>query len=111
MWWDRPAPTITTNSGDLSSDTKVHPVEDRVLSLREIRILQTIDSFGHRWSGTDFAQPYWDQPLDRCKDNRFMISDEFFRQIAGEAIPPAFVETLFAHVWRLDRQARASRSS
>lgn len=36
------APTITTASGHFSSDLKLHPSEDRVLSPRECAILQTI---------------------------------------------------------------------
>lgn len=107
MWWDRPAPTVTTNSGRPSSDTKIHPDENRVLSLREIRILQTIDRYGHKWDSRKFVQPYYDRPGERWKDKRFKFTDEFYRQIAGEAIPPAFVDVLFAHLWELDRAARA----
>ncbi|MBG30639.1 MAG: hypothetical protein CMI31_11655, partial [Opitutae bacterium] len=40
---DRPASTLTMNSGVISSDMKGHPVQNRVLSLREILILSTFD--------------------------------------------------------------------
>lgn len=41
MWWDRPAPTITTKFFSVSNGRFVHPDEDRAISLREGATLQT----------------------------------------------------------------------
>ena len=41
MWWDRPAPTITTKFFSISCGRFAHPEEDRAISLREGAILQT----------------------------------------------------------------------
>ncbi|MDR2789594.1 MAG: DNA cytosine methyltransferase [Campylobacteraceae bacterium] len=41
MWWNRPAPTITTKFFSLSNGRFAHPDEDRALSLREGATLQT----------------------------------------------------------------------
>lgn len=41
MWWDKPAPTITTRFNSLSNGRFGHPDEDRALSLREGATLQT----------------------------------------------------------------------
>lgn len=41
MWWDRPAPTITTKFFSISNGRFAHPEEDRAISLREGAILQT----------------------------------------------------------------------
>ncbi|MBS9460998.1 DNA cytosine methyltransferase [Flagellimonas sp. 389] len=41
MWWDRPAPTITTKFFSLSNGRFGHPEEDRAISLREGAILQS----------------------------------------------------------------------
>jgi len=42
MWWDRPAPTITTRCINPSSGRFLHPEQDRAITLREAMRLQTI---------------------------------------------------------------------
>ena len=42
--WDHPSSTITMNSGVISSDMKGHPEQNRVLSVREILMLSTLQS-------------------------------------------------------------------
>lgn len=68
----RPAPTITTASSHLGSDYKIHPWENRVLSIRECADLQTVPRF-YDWQ--------W------AIDNHRMY---LVRQVIGEAIPPWF---------------------
>lgn len=41
MWWDRPAPTITTKFFSISNGRFAHPEENRAISLREGAVLQT----------------------------------------------------------------------
>lgn len=41
LWWDRPAPTITTKFIGVSNGRFVHPDEDRALSIREGAVLQS----------------------------------------------------------------------
>lgn len=41
MWWDKPAPTITTRFNSLSNGRFGHPEEHRAISLREGAVLQT----------------------------------------------------------------------
>lgn len=41
MWWNRPAPTITTKFYSISNGRFAHPEEDRGISLREGATLQT----------------------------------------------------------------------
>ena len=41
IWWDRPAPTITTKFFCISNGRFAHPEEDRALSIREGATLQT----------------------------------------------------------------------
>jgi len=41
MWWNRPAPTITTKFFSISNGRFAHPEENRALSLREGATLQT----------------------------------------------------------------------
>jgi DNA (cytosine-5)-methyltransferase 1 len=41
MYWDRPAPTITTRFNSFSNGRFGHPEEDRAISIREGAALQT----------------------------------------------------------------------
>lgn len=69
---DEPARTITTASSHVGSDYKIHPWENRVLSIRECADLQTIPRF-YDWS--------W----------AFETTHTYLaRQIIGEALPPWF---------------------
>lgn len=67
---DEIASTITTASGHFSSDLKLHPTENRVLSIRECARLQTIpDTF------------LWPEA-------QYFKRGYLFREMIGEAIPP-----------------------
>jgi DNA (cytosine-5)-methyltransferase 1 len=69
---DRPAPTVTTASSHLGSDYKIHPWENRVLSIRECADLQTVPRFYN-----------WDWALNTR--HTYLA-----RQVIGEALPPWF---------------------
>ncbi len=69
---DRPAYTITTNSSHVGSDFKIHPWENRVLSILECADLQTVPRF-YDWK--------------RAEDNRTCY---LIRNLVGEALPPYF---------------------
>jgi DNA (cytosine-5)-methyltransferase 1 len=45
MWWNRPAPTLTTKFIGLSHGRFGHPEQHRAISLREGAILQTMEKF------------------------------------------------------------------
>ena len=69
---NRPSYTITTNSSHVGSDFKIHPWENRVLSILECADLQTVPRF-YDWSR---AQE---------NNNRYLI-----RALVGEAFPTYF---------------------
>lgn len=69
---DKPAPTVMTNSSHLGSDYKIHPWENRVLSIRECAELQTIPHFYD-----------WEWALET--KHTYVI-----RQVIGEALPTWF---------------------
>ncbi|MDY7076591.1 MAG: DNA cytosine methyltransferase [Chloroflexota bacterium] len=70
MRHDEPARTITTASSHVGSDYKVHPWENRVLSIRECADLQTVPRF-YDWS--------W-----ALKTRHTYLA----RVVIGEALPP-----------------------
>lgn len=41
MWWDKPAPTMTTSCNGIGNGRFGHPEQDRALTLREAALLQT----------------------------------------------------------------------
>lgn len=79
IYWDRPAPTITTKFHSLSNGRFGHPEEDRALSLREGACLQTFPKTFRFINGSIAA---------------------IARQI-GNAVPPLLAEKLGKHLIRI----------
>lgn len=69
---ERPAYTVTTNSSHVGSDFKIHPWENRILSILECADLQTVPGF-YDWA--------------RAKDDRRLY---LIRNLIGEAFPTCF---------------------
>jgi DNA (cytosine-5)-methyltransferase 1 len=67
---DQLAVTVTTNSNSFSSDSKIHPYQNRVLSVREVGLLQAIPY--------SFVWPVEQQFKKKC----------LIREMIGEAVPP-----------------------
>jgi site-specific DNA-cytosine methylase len=87
MSWDRVANTLTTNSGVISSDVKGHPMQHRVLSLREILIIASVCSY------PNFQAP-WSYEFGERKSS-------FIREIVGECFPPLFAFVIAQHLNQL----------
>jgi DNA (cytosine-5)-methyltransferase 1 len=79
MKYDAPSPTLTRNLSYACSDKKLHPTQNRVLSLYEAFILHTIDKFDYEW----------------LKDNSTRPSNKTIREIIGESIPPSGLKVIF----------------
>jgi DNA (cytosine-5)-methyltransferase 1 len=54
LWWNRPAPTITTKFFSVSNGRFVHPEEDRALSIREGATLQSFPT-NYKFKGKSVA--------------------------------------------------------
>ncbi len=72
MWWDQPAPTITTKFISISNGRFAHPEEDRGLSLREGATLQT------------FPKKY------RFVEEKITLT----AKMIGNAVPPKFARVI-----------------
>lgn len=72
MAWDMPSPTLTTNLSYPSSDHKIHPDQNRVLSLYEAFLLHTLDQFDYEWVFERDGQ----------------VPDTVITEVIGESIPP-----------------------
>lgn len=82
MSWDSPASTLTRNLSYACSDNKLHPEQNRVLSLYEAMILHTITDYEFYWQRADGKK----------------VSDKLIRELIGESIPPAGLEKIFFHL-------------
>ena len=83
MSWNSIAPTITLNSGTVSSDNKIHPDQNRSLSLLELSIISTIqsDRIKFPWEGKYSLKPFLTkEELLKCSSVP--------RDVIGESIPP-----------------------
>ena len=73
MWWDKPASTLTTRFQFVSSDNNVHPSQNRVLSLYEGTVIQTISKYDYKWHNAKLG---------------------LIRDAIGESIPPLITELI-----------------
>jgi DNA (cytosine-5)-methyltransferase 1 len=96
MKWDKPGGTLTMNSGVISSDVKGHPDQNRVLSLREILILSTLDHPAwpqkYSFAGIEYGRTSTDKSF----------SSKLVREVIGESIPPLAMEKMVKHLLSLE---------
>jgi DNA (cytosine-5)-methyltransferase 1 len=72
LWWNRPAPTITTKFYSVSNGRFVHPDNDRALSLREGATLQSFPK-NYKFFGTNNAS---------------------IARLIGNAVPPEYAKRI-----------------
>jgi DNA (cytosine-5)-methyltransferase 1 len=84
QYWDQPAPCVHTRSDILASQNTVHPVDDRVFSVRELMLMMTIPQ-EFQWSALSLAELNL-LPLKE-KAKYIAQNDTNIRQSIGEAVP------------------------
>lgn len=72
MWWDKPAPTITTRFFNISNGRFAHPEQDRAISIREGATLQTFP-IGYKFICSNMAAA---------------------ARMIGNAVPPVYAEKI-----------------
>ncbi|MGF7142414.1 DNA (cytosine-5)-methyltransferase 1 [Anaerotaenia torta] len=77
MKWDEPASTLTQNFQFACSDNKLHPNQNRVLSMYEGIVLQSISEY-----------PY------SFKINGRLVKDGLIRDTIGESVPPKVIDII-----------------
>jgi len=86
---DFPASTLTRNFSFPCSDNKIHPTQNRVLSIAEALKIQTISNFEYNWG-----------PIKLNGSNK-QASDTLIRKVIGESIPPMFTYMAGKYLWSL----------
>lgn len=84
MSWDKPASTLTQNFQYACSDNKIHPTQDRVLSLYEGLIIQTIALY----------------PYSFIVDGK-QVSDSVIRDTIGESVPPLLTDKIVRNILQI----------
>ena len=74
MKWDEPSRTLTRNVFFEASDNKVHPEQNRVFSIYEALVIQTIADYEYRWT------------INGLPVTRSLIS-----RAIGESVPPKLI--------------------
>lgn len=94
--WNKVAPCIHTRNDIISSQNTVHPVDDRVFSIRELMLLMNIpDSF--KWTG-DYSQRDLNN-LSLSSKKEFLKRNEInIRQSIGEAIPTIILRKMAKNI-------------
>ena len=85
MIWDAPAGTITRNFQEVASDKKIHPTQNRTLSIYEATILQTISDYNYKFSIGGRA-----------------ISLNACCQVIGESVPPRLIEMICNNIIEIE---------
>ena len=90
---DLPAPALTRNLSYPCSDQKLHPTQNRVLSLAEAMKIHTLDRYAFEWG------PLEGEGGRRSRKNkRETAPDSLIRLVIGESVPPFFLELLGKHL-------------
>lgn len=77
MHYDRPGPTLTQNYQFEASDNKIHPTQNRVLSIYEALTIQSILDYEYHF---------------RYKGEKESIPRSIINQIIGESVPPKLID-------------------
>lgn len=84
QYWDKVAPCIHTRNDIMASQSTVHPVDNRVFSIREVMLMMSVpDSF--KWSDTPISNL---NKMTVKEKQAFLKKEEMnIRQSLGEAVP------------------------
>lgn len=85
-----PAPALTRNLSYPCSDQKLHPTQNRVLSLAEAMRIHTLDKYDCKWGPLAIGQAK--------RMRKSVAPDSLIRLAIGESVPPLFFELLGKHI-------------
>lgn len=94
MEWDKPARALTSNFPFEASDNKVHPAQNRTLSIYEAMVIQTISDYPYEWESAGQVA------------GRSLIA-----HVIGESVPPRLVDFIVRKVVNISIGSVASRET
>jgi len=93
--YDKVAPCIHTRNDILASQNTVHPIDDRVFSVRELMLMMTIPS-EFKWTTDDYITLNNLSEID--KQSFIKKHDINIRQSIGEAVPTAIFSQIGVNI-------------
>ncbi|SFQ37436.1 DNA (cytosine-5)-methyltransferase 1 [Psychrobacillus psychrotolerans] len=93
MEWDKPAAALTKNFPFEASDKKIHPTQNRVLSIYEALIIQSISEYDYNF-----------------KTDEKYISKTLLAEIIGESVPPKIIDFMCAKILSIHNRTYQSNS-
>ncbi len=93
--WDKVGPCVHTRNDQLASQNTIHPVDDRVFSIRELMAMMTVpDSF--RWVEQDLSKL---NGMTLSERKKFFKKEEIkIRQSLGEAVPTTIFQEIARNI-------------
>ena len=88
MKWDEPATSLTQNLLYEASDNKIHPEQNRVLSLYEATVVQTVADYDYKF-----------------EINGEPLSKNLIAEILGESVPPKLIDMICSKMLRISSLA------
>lgn len=89
--WNYVGSCVTTRNDQLASQNTIHPVDDRVMSIRELMLLMSIpESF--EWSDVTFKE--LNQMSEKDKIKFYRKNEMNIRQSIGEAVPTMVINRI-----------------
>lgn len=83
-YWDKVAPCVHTRNDILASQNTIHPVDNRVFSIRELMLMMSVPST-YQWSDVSYEHL---QAMSMEEKRGFLKREEInIRQNLGEAVP------------------------
>lgn len=95
QYWDRIAPCIHTRNDQLASQSTIHPVDDRVFSIRELMLMMTVPS-NFKWFKENLDtlnKLTFEEKTKKLKTQEINI-----RQSLGEAVPTGVFDAIAKNI-------------
>ena len=103
--WDKVAPCVHTRNDILASQNTVHPVDDRVFSIRELMLMMTIPP-SFKWTDDELDDL---NALDYVNRTQYLKKNETnIRQTIGEAVPTIIFQQIASKYKRISERKELS---
>ena len=90
MEWDKPSRALTRNFPFEASDNKIHPDQNRVLSIYEALVVQTIADYEYRWATAGLP-----------------VTRSLIARAIGESVPPKLIDLVVGKLVGISQGALA----
>ncbi|EGQ2759478.1 DNA cytosine methyltransferase, partial [Staphylococcus pseudintermedius] len=95
--WDKVAPCVHTRNDILASQNTVHPVDDRVFSIRELMLMMNIPN-SFKWTNESLEELNARSISEKKK--YLKLNEINIRQSIGEAVPPIIIQKIAKNIKR-----------